>query len=308
MALHPLVIDSAWSDTQVYHVDRARRPSWIARIYPEKSHDDVANLVAILRFLEEQAYPTERLVPAIDGSTVVRFSHQWALVTTFVRGDPPGYTPARLRLLGAALGRLHSLSAEHARAAIPPLPVARMRPAPETAWALAQLATVADRVPPPLQGRYDALVTALRSVHDCEGLPQVLIHNDAHPANAIYTPDGHIMFIDWDGAGLGPAVLDVGFLLISCDTESPWTPRLAPDPSRVAAVLDGYRQYHVLTRAELERLPDALCFRSLVYGAASLTATISKDGQEEDMPWWWARYLAAAEIAARAQEHFARYL
>lgn len=308
-ALHSLSLGSRWAETRIYRVERAHGLAWIVRVYARASYaGDPAHHIAVLRFLERHAYPTERLVAASDAAAFITTAAQLVLVTTEVEGRALGYEPQQLYQLGEALGRLHALSTPGTRSADAPLGAAAMRPAPEIAWALEQLRSVAGSVPPPLRERYDALVAALRAVHDCEDLPGVVIHNDVHPANAVYTPDGHAVLVDWDGAGIGPAVLDVGFLLISCDTESPWTPPLPPNPARVAAVIDGYCRHHTLSARDLERLPDALRFRALVFGAGELSRVIAEGGQIDARPWWWARYLSADDVAARARACFERYL
>jgi len=201
-------------------------------------------------------------------------------------------------LLGATLGRLHALQPIATTPAA--LPLAEMRPVNEISWALSQITGVKAQVPKYLYARYDTLVAALHNIRPCEELPRVVIHNDCHTANAVRTAAEQVILIDWEGAGLGPAVLDVGFLLSSSDTESRWTPALPPDPARVAAVVDGYCQYHMLTPAELEYLPDAIRFRAIVYGACSFAASIARDGKEDEDLWWWRRYNAAEEIAERA--------
>jgi Ser/Thr protein kinase RdoA (MazF antagonist) len=135
----------------------------------------------------------------------------------------------------------------------------------------------------------------------------VIIHNDCHPGNAIRTADGKVVLIDWEDAGWGPAVLDVGFLLISCDTESPWAPRLEADPACVVAVVDGYCRHHLPTRAELDRLVDAMRFQTTVYGAISFAESVTRPG-EIDHEWWCARYHASDELAARARMQFEWHL
>jgi len=115
--------------------------------------------------------------------------------------------------------------------------------------------------------------------------------------------------LDWEGAGWGPGVIDVGFLLVSCNTAAPWmAQQFTPDMRRIPAIVDGYCQYHLLTPTELDRLPDAIRFRTIVYGACSFASDILKYGGEEESPWWWARYTAAEEIADRARKRFELYL
>src|SRR5229473_3326586 len=84
--------------------------------------------------------------------------------------------------------------------------------------------------------------------------------------------------------------------------------QLNPDMRRIPAIVDGYCQYHLLTPTELDRLPDAIRFRTIVYGACSFASDILKYGGVEKSPWWWALYNAAEEIAGRARKRFELYL
>jgi len=299
VSLQPL---NSESGKHLYRVERVWEQPWVLRAYPPESEDDMQALVTVLSFLEQHEYPAERLVRAADGSVVVAHDGWRLLVTTFVEGSIVDYEPPTLRLLGATLGRLHALQPIATTPAA--LPLAEMRPVNEISWALSQITGVKAQVPKHLYARYDTLVAALHDIRPCEELPRVVIHNDCHTANAVRTPAEQVILIDWEGAGLGPAVFDVGFLLSSSDTESRWTPALPPDPARVAAIVDGYCQYHTLTPAELEYLPDAMRFRAIVYGACSFAASIARDGKEDEDLWWWRRYNAAEEIAERARKQF----
>ena len=292
------------SGKRMYRVERSREQPWVLRAYPPESEDNIQALVTVLAFLEQHEYPAERLVRAEDGSFIVTHDGWRLLVTTFVEGSTVDYAPPTLHLLGATLGRLHALQPIATTPAA--LPVAQMRPVNEISWALSQITGIKAQVPKHLYARYDTLVAALHGIRLGEELPRVVIHNDCHSGNAVRTAAEQVVLIDWEGAGLGPAVLDVGFLLSSCDTESPWRPSLAPDPARVAAIVDGYCQYHTLTPAELEYLPDAIRFRAIVYGACSFAASIARDGKEDEDWWWWRRCSAAEEIAERARKQFER--
>lgn len=41
------------------------------------------------------------------------------------------------------------------------------------------------------------------------GMPKVFVHSDAHPGNVLHDKDGSPVLIDWEGAGVGPAVADL---------------------------------------------------------------------------------------------------
>ena len=220
--LRPL---SSESGKRMYRVERVLEQPWVLRAYPPESEDNIQALVTVLSFLEQHEYPAERLVRAEDGSFVVTHDGWRLLATTFVEGSTVDYTPPTLRLLGATLGRLHALQPITTTPAA--LPLAQMRPVNEISWALSQITGVKAQVPKHLYARYDTLIAALHSIRLGEDLPKVVIHNDCHSGNAVRTAAEQVVLIDWEGAGLGPAVLDVGFLLSSCDTDSPWRETIA---------------------------------------------------------------------------------
>jgi len=289
---------------RIYRLDLANNQNWVLRLF--SSEDESAlHLVAVLLFLGQQGYPAEQLVRAVNSDVLVRYEDTLLLMTHFVEGSPVDYSPSTLHLLGKALGKLHSLSIEGTSE----LPKAEMVPPPELAYALSELAKVADSVPEALQKHYEILIKAINSVNRCEDAPMTIIHNDCHPGNAIRTSLEQVRLIDWHGAGLGPAVIDVGFLLVSCEIPFLSIPPLVVDTRRIPAIIDGYCQHYISTSLELDLLPDAIRFRSLVYGAVGFANAISKHCAEKyDTEWWWLRYQAANEVAARARLCFEKYV
>lgn len=292
------------SGKHIYRVEQASGGYGILRVYEADQIQALRNLAAILSFFEEKRYPAERIVRATHGDSIVTLAGRQLLMTTCISGQKPDYSLPSLFALGSALGRLHALCDSLLLSEKEKLPLAEMLPAREISYALSQLYGVKSRLSRDQFARYDRLMTALHIIDIREDLPVMLIHNDCHPGNAMLTPSNEMVFIDWDGAGLGPASIDVGFLLSSCDTESPWTPPLPPDPARVNTVIDGYCQHHMLSRADLEFLPDAIRFRALVYGAGSFAAAVREGHEEDSSDWWWKRCTSAEDIAGHAVQRF----
>jgi Phosphotransferase enzyme family len=75
------------------------------------------------------------------------------------------------------------------------------------------------------------------------GGPETLLHGDLWTTNAFFLPDGPRL-IDWDRAGVGPAVYDLSTLLM----------RFAPDERR--PILDAYRSELCLHGLDLEPGPE----------------------------------------------------
>lgn len=294
-AVHPL---AGGGGAALYRVERDDQPPWLVRAAPPGADPAAfAGDAAVLALLARHAYPAPRVVPTVDGVAVAAWESRPVLVTTFLAGEPLDLAPASLGRLGELLGRLHALPLPapevERRGGSVAIPPARMLPRPELAAARAWLAEVRD--------------AACRTLDPLEDLPPVLLHNDCHPGNSLRTPGGGVALIDWEGAGRGAAVIDVGFLLVSGEITAFGPNRLPPDPVRLAAIVDGYCRHHRLAARELARLPDAIRFRAVVACADALRRMVRAGRADDGAGWAWARYAAADAIAARATERFARH-
>lgn len=293
------------SGKHIYQVVLATGAYWTLRIVDETGRGTLVELAHLLLFFEQHDHPSERLVFTAEQEPLSSAGDWHFCMTTFLAGAALDATPATFSLLGAAVGRLHALK---------PLltytpPQAEMLPDGELAFARQQLDAIVPLVPRQYMKQYEWLDAAFSSIDHGTNLPTTLIHNDCHPGNALLTAPGQVTFLDWEGAGMGPAAIDLGFLLANCDGKAPWEPlstTFRPDAARLRAVVEGYAHYHQLNTNELAYLPDAIRFRSLVFGACSFAEAIAQHEPAEFSQWWWARYRAAEEIAEQARRHLER--
>lgn len=110
----------------------------------------------------------------------------------------------------------------------------------------------------PFKDEYIALVNSLP---DFDTLSQTLIHTDIGTHNAIKSPDGSIVLIDWDDCGLGTRVLDLGFPLLSQFLNG----KLVFEKDKAKAFYDEYFSQHVLSKEEKLHIFDAGIFFALLY-------------------------------------------
>lgn len=305
VSLHRLPSDAG---KYIYQVKLTDGTLWILRVVADMGKASVIELAHLLIFFEQQKYPAERIVLTVEQITLATVGGWHLLMTTFLVGTPLEYAPPSFLSLGAIVGRLHALSSSLTYTP----PRAQMHPTGELAFAQQQLDAIASLVPRLYITQYDWLENALSSIDRGTHLPDSLIHADCHPANALLTPSEQAVLFDWDDAGMGPAVLDVGFLLANCDGKAPWDP-LSPGPfhpneALLQAVIEGYCHYHRLSPEELDYLPDAIRFRSLVFGACQFASAIAQQQNAEFNQWWWRRYSAAEEISERARACFEHVL
>ena len=99
------------------------------------------------------------------------------------------------------------------------------------------------------------MLAELDRADGCADLPQALIHPDFVPANAILTPDGGLVLVDWTGAGRGPRLYPLAFLLWAAGCGG---------PSRLDAVVAGYREHVTPGDDEIGRLAGAIWARPLI--------------------------------------------
>jgi Ser/Thr protein kinase RdoA (MazF antagonist) len=267
------VADVVGLDAGVFRVDRRDGPSWVARVFPaERPLADVEAEAELLRALEQGGFPAERCA---HDEPVSSWGEQTVLVTGFVAPAAPVKPGRAAALLGAMLGALHSK------------PGTRFRsggawhhlsftggPREEIAAAADLLDDAVGGVPARQLAIFDRLREAVEQADDCEDLPHALVHPDFVSANAIPTPDERFVIVDWTGAGRGPRLWSLGFLLWAVG---------ARHPRLVDLVVSRYRQRISLEPEELARLEGAIGGRPLMldcwafcHGRRPLDATMER--------------------------------
>jgi Ser/Thr protein kinase RdoA (MazF antagonist) len=256
-------------DVGVWRVGRADGQDWVARWFPaQRPAPVVAGDAEILRYVAAHELPAERCaadepVSTLDGRAVL--VTEWADPVPRQQRREAIRADGGLARLGALLGRLHALPPEHVGACSRPggawHHLADGLPAAEVAAASQLLAGVAPHlIPDGERAAYQALRAEIAALDTADGLPAALTHPDFVLANVVATPGGMVV-VDWAGAGRGPRVWSLAFLLFA---------EGAKDLRRVDVVLAGYRRHVTLTGEELDRLPAIARARPLILSAWSV--------------------------------------
>jgi len=280
-------------DLGVFRVDRRDGPSWVARVFPAgRPEADVKAEAELLEALEESGFPAERCA---HEEPVSNWGGQGVLVTEFVVPAAPLRPGRSAALLGGMLGALHSR------------PGTRFRPGgawhhlsfsggprQEIAAAGDLLDDAVSQVPARQLAMFDRLREAVDRADDCDDLPHALVHPDFVPANAIPTPDERLVLVDWTGAGRGPRLWSLGFLLWAAG---------AVHPRLIELAVSRYRKRVLLEPEELARLEGAIVGRPLMldcwsfcHGRRSLAETVERMDANLEL---------ANRIAGRARQAFA---
>jgi Ser/Thr protein kinase RdoA (MazF antagonist) len=286
----------------VFRIDRRDGDPWIARVFPPaRPRAGVEGDAAILRFLERQDYPAERLavddaVSAFDGSSV--------LVTRFINGRllPSPAVGAegieKFAIMGDLLGRLHALpfdeSVSRPGGASGEDPSREGSPRQDLLAALSFLDAVDTKVAPAGRERFDLLRGQVLSADDGDGLPKALLHgNLLHAPDHVIVSEHGPVAIQWKAAGRGPRLADFAYLLWGTFLNADW----------IDAAVRAYRRHVELTDEELERLEGVMYIRPLYLVCFGYRRDLAKGGPPSESEWWFGNgeeYMSKAAAAIRA--------
>ena len=233
---------------------------------PSKGAKAVTKDTQILQCFNDVAYPAPRLLLTSKGESYVQENGKFVYAISFIDGDEPELTVENYMLLGQTAANLHSLRG----------------------YTITTNFTAQNEIPRMLARAekynmdplYEKLVSGLP---DFENLPKCLIHTDIGAHNSIKQSSGNIILVDWDDAGIGTRILDIGFPLI-CDFIS--SKDYAFDAERAKGFYESYCSMIDLTNTEKQLLFDAALFYALSYTIFDETGIVN--GQ-------WKKVLSAIE-------------
>jgi Ser/Thr protein kinase RdoA (MazF antagonist) len=230
----------------------------VLRIHGPERHAAHAGEMTVLRLCAEEGYLAPRLVPTAAGDVLFPWEGGEGYMTSWIEGDLPLGDLDDAHLMGLTTGRLHAISTDGRGLPMTTYSVRSGRrefhtyDADPSVRAWAGYADLREQ-----------LLSAWADLSDLDTVPQVIVHTDVLWENAIRTPQGQMVLIDWDDTGLGPAIQDVGYFLAHCTVlphaHEEWATDIA------TAFLEGYKQARSLSAAEQDLLPDAMVFGVLSY-------------------------------------------
>jgi hypothetical protein len=279
-------------------LERAEGMPWVARVFTSTADlvERVEGDAEILRWLQSQGYPAERLahpepVSLLDGSAV--------MVTELVPGARPAPTPPVQAALADLLGRLHSMrlaagattrdggSFDHDAAYYG-------RPSADVAASLNFLRTIEGGIDPARRDKFEWLLDQVSKAEDCEGLPEAFTHGNYGPFNAIQRSDGKITVVGWAASGRAPRLATLGWHLYGTGGKS----------DQIDAIVRGYSRHVRLTEEELERLPGAVLMRALYLACWYYWTSVSTGYTPSGGEGWWPDPERAGRIASYAVAGF----
>jgi Ser/Thr protein kinase RdoA (MazF antagonist) len=266
-----------WNLSSVWRLPTEEGPRWLKHVPPFFAHE-----AAVIDHLASHGARVPRLVAA-DGARMVL-----ADVGGPICHDA---TAAQLAAVADAVVDLGVGCVAHADAL-----VALGAPAWRGPGFVAEVADVVAReAPEDLRRDLEAAVLALpgelERLGDC-GLPDTLVHGDAHPGNVAWAPDGPVV-LDWGDAGVGHPLLDLPAFLDRAGTAG---------PELTARWLARWRRRYPradTARAVALAAPIAALRHAVVYRRFLDAIEPTEHVYHRDDPKLWLRRAAAASVRSR---------
>ncbi len=228
-----------------------------------------------LAVLADAAFPAPRPVRTRTGELIGVAGPWLTWATTFARGPRVEPTLAQLRLVGTALGHLHSVAALPGgdRIGDGPPGLAALHPALAVPLSLARLDRVTAMLPAAWRPMHAEFRAVLAEVAAAGAVAETIVHGDVRARNAVQSSDSSVTLVSWETGGRGLAVLDLGRALLGChlDAALPGEPPqrwlITPSRDRIAALAGGYAAIRAPSADELGLLPAAVKFSAAVAGS-----------------------------------------
>jgi Ser/Thr protein kinase RdoA (MazF antagonist) len=230
---------------RVVTVITAKEGRFVTKVSDQWRSEDVsAEHASIFDFLKQKNFEhVPRILKTKTGRNYQNVHGHPVYILEFIDGREPPRTKANCRRLGEIAGSLHTIRG----------------------YPYSYLFSVADVMPElyeiastlPFGQEYEQIV---RTLPDFEALPDSLIHGEIL-GNCVERPDGGIVIIDWDEAGIGTRVLDLGHPLVQAFLSED----LEFEEENARAFYEGYFSRNSLDDREIDHVFDAGLFYALRY-------------------------------------------
>jgi Ser/Thr protein kinase RdoA (MazF antagonist) len=287
----------------IYRIQDAQDGVWVMRLFQlPDAVESLTHTARLLDWLARHQYPAP-LVRATTDQQLVAVIDGWAiLILSYVDGSVLGTSSADdLGALAQTAGRLHNLHVEDQSL------FTQSRNHPDIiATATQQLANFGANVPVAFHAFANNLHASMRALQQHLSQQLGMTHGDCWYQNAIKTSAGQVTLIDWDQAGIGWPLLDLGNLLLTAHFDLSQPLVLEPHEATIKAIMHGYQQQRRIAAAERPCIADAMRFL-LAFQLGSYVAddTLVKHA---DFPFvlekLYARYQATQPIAEIAAQYF----
>ncbi|PIT87120.1 MAG: hypothetical protein COU31_04545 [Candidatus Magasanikbacteria bacterium CG10_big_fil_rev_8_21_14_0_10_40_10] len=221
--------------------------SFIMKVADEsKTKNELAKELEIFDFLNANNFSNiPKLLKTITGKNFIEDEGKFLIMMEKVEGIHPEPNPKTYAKLGKLVARLHSV---------------KLYPHKTSFTFASELPKLKENIKKfPFGQEYKKLVD---SVPNFDLFSHSLIHTDIAPLNVIEKKNSDIIILDWDDAGIGVSLFDLGFSLIQ---QFVWEDKEFFDEDSAKSFYSSYFSLRSLPEGEKEQIFQAGLFYALMY-------------------------------------------
>jgi homoserine kinase type II len=220
--------------------------NFLLKISNDKGYHELQKEMIILQHLKLHDFPYS-LSPfeTLAGEAVYRYGDYFGVLFPFLEGIPPGPSDITCREIGAGLAQLHLIPAS-----------SQLRTHEEVGYGAKEILQFiqSERCPSAFKESFfkvfpDRLESFLAST-----FPVSIIHGDLYYDNTLFKHESLGALLDFEQAGLGESILDLGISISGTCLEKGWLS--AP---LVRSYLQGYESVRPLIPTEKNHLHESIC-------------------------------------------------
>lgn len=156
------------------------------------------DLLGVELLLKKGFHSVPKILRTRGNNFLIEIKGSYVYLLEYIDGSIPDKSAETYKKLGLLTAELHSVEGYPYKTEFTPAAIIE-----------SNLYKIAYELP--FKTEYLKVVDTLPEFKD---LPEVVIHTDIAPSNAVLKENGELVLLDWDDVGLGARVLDVSFPLI----------------------------------------------------------------------------------------------
>ncbi len=236
-----------------------------ATVYPLDAHfEDVLQGLRVQQYAAEHGITTSVAFPTIGVEPCERLEGYGVVVQPWLDGRAFRARPIGVKAVGELVGHLHVLAIPRQLEAS----FARLEPRRTLEGVRDELAQAGTEVPASYRAQMEVFCETALELDDFPSVPRSLIHTDLAWSNIIELDEGHVALIDFEGAGVGPPIIDLVEVTTYLTLGPSGSGSLREEQAQ--AFYDGYRKQRRLTAEELDAFPEAHLFHQVYHLANAL--------------------------------------
>lgn len=285
--LLPLV----WNWRALYQITTDDQQQFVLRLIREAYQgESLKHSAHLMHWLNGQAYPVAKVHHTLYTQLVGTYDGWALLLLDFVDGDELPRTSPQMGNLAHLLGPLHAIPTRDN------MPQAPSWWHPPTTLDAIQMQLNAYKLR--FSEDIEILTELQKSIARLQSitLPYCIIHGDPWYKNAIALDEQRVQLIDWDCAGMGWAILDLGYLLLTSHYDLVTPLDVHPNQHLITTIITDYEATRPLSPIEKGTLPDAVMHAIAFQFTNALASNLDITYEHPMYHKFKARYAAAWEI------------